>query len=101
MSYQRWVFTLHRPTREDRPETWPGCIICIYQLERSPNGSYHYQGYIEFSEPKTFAEMKSYNPRMYIHRAYCSREVNTKYCTKQNTRVLDPESYFETLDKKK
>lgn len=96
-SSKRWVFTLHKPTREDRPELWKDVSFCVYQLEQSPNGSYHYQGYIEFIRAKTFAQMKSYNPKMYIKGAFASAEANIKYCTKQSTRVQDPEFYFKSL----
>lgn len=80
----RWVFTLHKPLKADWPPYWSGVHYCVFQLE-GPNP--HYQGYLEFSEPKTFWQVKSLNRRAYWAPAKGTRDQNVQYCTKEATRM--------------
>lgn len=93
----RWVFTMHNPKRTDKPYTWSGVSMCCYQLERSKNGSYHYQGYVEFSRPKTLLDMKSFHGGMWCRPARGTAEQNVRYCTKEESRVSSSE-YFDSLE---
>lgn len=86
----RFVFTIQKPTLSDRPERWPDVSMVVYQLE-GPNP--HYQGYVEFRLPKTFAEMKAIHGKMYFFPARGSAEVNVRYCTKERSR-MNPDEYF-------
>jgi len=96
MYSNRWVFTLHKPKRTDRPHTWPDVVTCVYQLETN-NGSFHYQGYVEFSKPKSLKQMKSFHGGMWCKPAFGTAEQNFKYCTKESTRA-DPDAYFAQLE---
>jgi len=89
---------MHNPTRADHPAKWKDVELAVYQLELSGNGSYHYQGYVEFSKAKSLTEMKAFHTGMYCKAAYGSREANVKYCTKEATRVADVDGYFDSLE---
>lgn len=79
-----WVFTLQKPTKDDWPAYWPGVSFAVYQLE-GPNP--HYQGYLEFSTPKTFWDVKAIHSKAYWAPAFGTREQNIAYCTKERTRI--------------
>lgn len=95
---KRWVFTMHKPTRFDKPHLWDDVYMCVYQLEKSSGGSFHYQGYVEFTKPKTFLEMKQFHPTMFCQPARSSALHNIRYCTKQASRVVNPDLYFDSLE---
>ncbi len=47
--YRNWCFTENNPEGFLYPETWDNCTYCVYQEEMSETGTYHLQGYAEFS----------------------------------------------------
>lgn len=44
-----WCFTVNNPDGLLDPATWPHLTYCVYQLECSPSGTIHFQGYAEFA----------------------------------------------------
>lgn len=86
-------FTYHFPDDNTPlldPSTWDKCTYCIYQLELTPtNNSLHYQGYIEFSAPRTLKQLRELDGIEGAHfeqrhgtaqeaKAYCEKNDETK-----------------------
>lgn len=95
-----WVFTIQNPQpKEDRPALWLEVSYLAYQLE-GPH--LHYQGYVEFIRPYTFDEVKRLHSKAYWAPARAGRDKNTKYCTKERTRLASAsraEDYLESIKK--
>lgn len=98
MSSRAFVFTLNNPSPEDpvgyvrQLEQLPHVRYGIFQLELSPSGTRHYQGYLEFEKTKRRAWLSRRMPRAWLQpRAPdSSREQARDYARKADTRLDGP-----------
>lgn len=84
-----WCFTINNPTEEDKPLTWE-CKFLIFQLEKGDAGTTHYQGYVQFANPKTLAGVRGHNGRAHWEVAKGNADQNIAYCTKPEGREDGP-----------
>lgn len=87
---RNWVFTLNNPP-DDFKINESDCKYAVWQLERGEGGTPHIQGYIEFKNKKSMAQVK----RIISDRAHVERRRGTgkqarDYCMKEETRVGGP-----------
>jgi len=61
----------------------------VYQIEFSPSGTFHYQGYVRFNTRKRMERVKTLfeQPTMHLEQAKGSEEQNRSYCMKDDTRA--------------
>lgn len=86
-----WCFTLNNP---DGSLEFPDSVrYCKWQLESGDNGTPHYQGYVEFSQPMRLAALKKWLPRAHFEPRKGSRDQAREYCSKLDTRVEGPFEY--------
>lgn len=95
---QYWCFTLNNP---DGPLIFnhDDVAFLIYQLERGEQGTFHFQGYVEFKQSKRLAGCRKAlggNPHLESRRGTQSQAV--AYCTKEESRVAGPWRFGEPLD---
>jgi len=65
----------------------------IFQLEMGEEGTIHYQGYVAFRNARTISAVSRYFPRAHIEIARGTEEQCIAYCTKEDTRLEEPEEY--------
>lgn len=69
----------------------------VYQLEACPGtGRPHIQGYAEFHKQVTTAMLRELiGGSVHLERSVKSRSANRDYCTKEDTRLMEPEEFGE------
>lgn len=95
--YMKWAFTMNNPEQTIAPEGWPDIRLCAWQLEMGEEGTPHYQGYVEFTRPKSLNQMTTMVetlalPWAHWSHAVAKRAANIKYCSKEEGRLEGP--YF-------
>ena len=104
MQARTWCFTVFPSEEADKedalnPELWSHMRYCIFQLELSESGRLHYQGYVEFGQPKRLNALKKmeglegahFEPRK------GTRDQARAYCKKLETRVDGPFEFGDWL----
>lgn len=72
--------------------------FAVWQLERSSNGSYHHQGYVELSRRMTMTAVRSLlGEHAHISPRRGTRKEAINYCTKEETRVAGPWCWGELV----
>lgn len=98
LSYRSWVFTTNNPASVDYPRGWTDeCVFITWQLERSPSGTPHLQGYLVLKanpsnkNGRTISWMKR-NLCAYTHweERRGTHEQARDYANKDDTRVEGP-----------
>jgi len=105
-----WCFRVSNPNRGENedgynvnaraldPEGWKDMRYCIYQEEVGEEGTYHYQGYVEFNVKKRMSEVKLYDG---LEGAWLGQRRGTQaeaiaYCKKKDDTYIDgPYEYGE------
>ena len=83
-----WCFTLNNPLEHGPlPQTWPDTMLLVYQSEIGKEGTFHYQGYVEFKTAKRISTLKNINKHCHWEIRKGSRIEAIKYCMKEETRV--------------
>lgn len=94
MQARTWCFTLFVTGEKDalNPELWPHMRYCIWQLELSESGREHYQGYVEFGQPKRMAALHKMDGLEGAHfePRKGTRDQARDYCRKTETRIDGP-----------
>lgn len=93
---RNFVFTLNNPDEPQEQFSERLCALshfrfAIYQLERGEQGTPHYQGYLEFTNPKTLTWLKkqvSLQAHFEPRRGTSTDCIN--YCSKEETRIAGP-----------
>lgn len=95
-----WCFTINNPpsyidnvleyVHEDTAASYT-----VAQMETGEKGTDHLQGYIHFSNKKSFAFVKSLFPEAHWERARGTPVQNKAYCTKSETRIRGPFEFGE------
>lgn len=87
---RNWVFTLNNPDGLLDPSLWPGAKYCVYQHEIGESGTEHFQGYVEFAQPKTLKALKQLLPTAHLEIRQGTSEQAIAYSTKEDTRIDGP-----------
>lgn len=96
---RNWVFTLNNP--DGLLEFSDKCDVryAIYQGEIGESGTYHFQGYVQFSQPTTMSRVRSAiggAPHLEIRAG--SHQEAVRYVSKEDTRVDGPYEYGQPVD---
>jgi len=92
-----WCFTLNNP--EHSLEDWPDSVsYYIYQGEIGENGTYHFQGYIEFKSNQRLSYCKQILPTAHWELRRGTAAEARDYCQKEDSRVEGPWE-FGTISK--
>lgn len=70
-----------------------GASYMVYQEEVGENGTYHFQGYLEFKQAVRRAHIAKRLPTAYTAPAQGTAQQCEEYCTKEDTRVGGPFRY--------
>lgn len=94
-----WMFTLNNPAfpLAELP-VHPLERYLVAQLEVGANGTPHFQGYVEFSQPVRFRALLEWLPGAHFEKRGGTREQAREYCTKEETRDPNPDSVLERGD---
>lgn len=91
---RRWCFTLNNPDDHEQVQglwqAWRNLRAGVCQLEVGENGTRHYQGYTEWTEPLRLGSLKLLLPRAHWEQAKGSTQQNETYCTKEDGRIDGP-----------
>ncbi len=92
MRYRNWCFTENNPEGLLDPGNWPDCTYCVYQEEIGENGTYHLQGYVEFSVRHRLGGVKAATGMSTAHFEWRrgSAKQASDYCQKAESRVGGP-----------
>lgn len=90
MQSRNYVFTINNPTGLLDCTEWKHCKYCIYQEEVGDNGTHHFQGYAEFTQPIRLRALKNLEPSAHWEIRKGSKAQATAYCSKEETRVGGP-----------
>lgn len=102
-----WVFTLNNPEEPpvdilDRISSIKPIKYMIFQLEKGAEGTYHYQGYVEFNSVQRLSFLKK---RLFKEAHYearrGTRDEAREYCSKEETREDGPWEYGVWIPTKK
>ena len=101
MRARAWVFTHNTAVFADgsflRPELWPSCKLCVYQLEvGETTGLHHLQGYVEFVNARTLSSVKALpgmGDAVHLEVRRGTGLEALAYCMKDDTRVAGPWFY--------
>lgn len=77
---------------KDLPQLEEDIGYMVYQEEIGESGTYHLQGYIEFTKQKSMKQVKEFlqDPTAHIEKRYSTQEKAITYCTKEDTRIDGP-----------
>jgi len=91
MRARNWCFTLNNPDEELLPERWENIRCAIWQHEVGDEGTYHYQGYAEFTEPMRLGAVRALwgMERAHWERRLGSKEQAIAYCEKRDGTEVD------------
>ncbi len=94
--YRNVCFTLNNPT-EMLVFDQQAMEYLVYQEEHPTGGTYHFQGYCEFTKKLSLASAKALLGGAHVHleRRMGSQEQAIAYCKKDDTRVAHTEPYEE------
>jgi len=98
---RNWVWTLNHPRVEpatilQRCKDDGNTKYCIFQSEKGTEGTAHYQGYIEFSNPRAMSSVKRLvGKRTHVEVRRGNAKQAREYCRKNDTRVAGPWEYGE------
>jgi hypothetical protein len=98
MAHRAWMFTINNPTEEDHPRQWlPDNVrYAIWQKERGDNGTEHFQGYLLLARRgRRLGGMKRMNSRAHWEPRRGTHLQAKKYCSKEESRIEDPEEIGE------
>lgn len=86
-----YVFTINNPTQHEFDNVDSNIRFAIWQLERAPSGTEHWQGYIEFfKQIRVNACCKSLGGRAHVEPRRGSQQQAIDYATKSSTRIGGP-----------
>lgn len=88
MASRAWCFTINNPTDDTEPQNWPYDYL-VYQKEKGASGTEHLQGYVYLRKSRLPA-MKKLCATAHWEIAKGSAKDNTRYCTKEEGRLLGP-----------
>lgn len=97
---RNWCFTQFN-TDVDSDELWTllsdsGAKYAIYQKEQASTGRLHWQGYVQFKNPKAFNTVrKVLHPQTHWEAQKGTNVQARSYCSKEETRVLGPFEFGE------
>lgn len=83
-----WCFTINNPTDDTVPQSWDFDYL-VYQKEKGDSGTPHLQGYV-YGRYRRLSAMKKLDAGAHWEPAKGSAKDNTKYCTKEEGRLLGP-----------
>lgn len=92
---KNYIFVVNNYESLLDPDLWPHMAFCIYQEEVGESGTPHLQGYVQFTQKRTFATV-SQLPGLesaHIEVARGSPADNIAYCTKEEGRLGGPYEY--------
>ncbi|KFZ26607.1 MAG: putative viral replication protein [Candidatus Izimaplasma bacterium HR2] len=100
---RNWLLTINykedTPTNNDELLDYIKDIKSLtytaFQLEQGEKGTKHHQIYISFEHAKSFETIKKYFPKAHIEAMKGTPEQASEYCTKPDTRLLEPIIYGE------
>lgn len=88
---RHWVITQNDEKQEPQFDS-ESMRFLVYQIEEAPStGHLHYQGYVQFHNPKGFKTVSKLFPKAYVAPAKGSPAENYAYCTKAESRMPDTE----------
>jgi len=91
-----WVFTVNNPDNRLSLEAFdPELKYGVYQLERGEQGTPHYQGYLEFINPVSMAQVKNNLPTAHLERRKGTAVQARDYAMKLETREDGPWEFGE------
>lgn len=78
------VFTVNNPTKDDEKALMIDDLLTYYIIghEEGDSGTYHWQGYAQFSKAITLKNVKKYLPRAHIERVIGTQKQAIDYCKK-------------------
>lgn len=82
-----YCFTINNPVDDTSPQTWPYEYL-IYQKEKG--STVHLQGYVYFKNARTLTQVKKFDAGAHWTQARGTALDNTKYCSKEETRLEGP-----------
>lgn len=94
----RWCFTINNPINLQPWSSLPdGVRLLAYQVERGAEGTVHLQGYIAFTNARTFKSAKTFlgGDSVHLEVAQSTEDKCVAYCTKEDTRQSGPYVYGE------
>lgn len=108
MTSRSWCFTINNPDfpeeiSEDGPlyallQTIPKLRYCIYQLEQGESGTFHYQGYAEFTSPVRFSALNLGEfQRGHFEQRRGTRDQARDYCQKDEGQCDGPWEFGEWI----
>lgn len=77
-----WVFTLNNPDDMLDFSTLKTCAYAIYSEEVGAEGTYHFQGYIQFTRAARLGALKKFMPRGHFEIMRGSIDQAVSYCRK-------------------
>lgn len=80
--YRNWCFTFNNAPALLEPSSWTDCTYCIYQEEMGDTGTYHLQGYVEFSKALRLNAVKAILPTAHWGQRHGSAKQASYYCEK-------------------
>lgn len=97
--YRNWCFTINNPESTELVFQDDDQIkACWYQREQGESGTEHFQGYVEFANPKALLSIKRMPvfARAHLEHRKGSRQQAVAYATKEETRLSGPYKYGDT-----
>jgi len=103
-----WCFTVNNPVQAEEQflaylETLDDIRYAVFQREKAPDtGTEHYQGYMEFSQPKWFTTIRNYlsekaiGVQAHVEQRRKKRSEAREYCMTEETRISP--KYYELND---
>lgn len=88
---KNWVFTWNNPVGDIE---WPDCVnYAVHQLEMGENGTYHFQGYVEFKTNKRLTGCAKILRNAHWERRRGTQAQAREYCMKEESRIAGPWEY--------
>lgn len=91
---RRWTWTLNNPTTKEmislsKLSKQDGVDFLIFGAEKGSQGTFHFQGYCEFSNPMRLGGVKALlGSRLHLEPSQGTSEQNIKYCCKEHQVVV-------------
>lgn len=101
MAGRNWLFTINNPTDDDAPESWTSANtkLLVYQTEVGEEGTVHLQGYIELRTSRQLQWLRNnLSQRAHWEKRRGSRAQAVKYCTKDESRLLNPQLWQQSTN---
>lgn len=84
-----WCFTINNPTDSDTPPLDDVTYIIYSYEEGSKEETPHWQGYVEYSSPRSLARMKKLMPRAHCEARRGTSLQASDYCKKDGALILE------------